>query len=176
MASEKTRAFIAWVLAKSGKNADKGFLAKLKKAESEATEHQAWEVLARWADLEKPWERRAYGIIGASLARLKTGKDGSLSMGGALKALAIKRGGSGEIEESAESLRLRRLLSCKDQEEVVEVLRPLLRYLVGQEIPVSHSQLLDELLWFDIDTSREKTRLRWAMDFYTKRENEEVSS
>ena len=176
MAGEKTRAFIAWVLAKSGTNADKGFLAKLKKAESEATEHQAWEILARWVDLENPWERRAYGLIGASLARLKAGKDGLLGMGGALQALFIKRGANGEIEGSAEALRLRRLLSCKDQEEAVEVIRPLLRYLVGQDIPISHAQLLDELLWFDVDASRERTRLRWAKDFYSKREKEEASS
>jgi CRISPR type I-E-associated protein CasB/Cse2 len=176
MASEKTSAFVTWILSKTGTNADKGFLAKLKKAESEATEYQAWEILARWIDLEKPWERRAYGIIGASLARLKTGTDGSLGIGEALKALFIKRGGSGEIDSSAEAVRLRRLLSCKDQEEAVEVIRPLLRYLVGQEIHVSHTKLLDELLWFDVDASREKTRLRWAKDFYSKKESGEASS
>lgn len=176
MAREKTSAFVAWVLSKTGTTADKGFLAKLKKAESEATEYQAWEVLARWIDLEKPWERRAYGLIGASLARLKSVKDGSLGIGEALKALFAKRGGDGEIEGSAEASRLRRLLSCKDQEEAVEVIRPLLRYLVGQEIPISHMQLLDELLWFDNEISREKTRLRWAKNFYSKKEIEEATS
>lgn len=176
MARVKSHAFVTWVLDKSNSPADRGFCAKLRKAESETTEHQAWDILAPWVDLENPWERKSYGLIGASLSRLKTGQDGTQGLGSALLGLFRKRGGSSEIETSAEAKRLRRLLSCKDQAELLDVIRPLLRYLVSQEISLSHAQLLDEVLFFGLDGSREKTRLRWAKDFYRKERKEEASS
>lgn len=176
MARDKSHAFVAWVLDKSEASADRGFCAKLRKAESEATEHQAWDILASWVDLENPWERKSYGLIGASLSRLKSRQDGTQGMGSALQALFRKRGVSGDIETSAEAKRLRRLLSCRDQAELMEAIRPLLRYLVSQEISLSHAQLLDEVLFFGLDGSREKTRLRWAKDFYRRERKEEASS
>lgn len=173
MADSKPKAFVEWVLSKTGDSGNKGLLARLRKAESETTESQAWEALSRWIDLEKPWERQAYGLIGASLSRLKSVKDGSLGLGGALRFLWVKRGGETKIEDSSEAMRLRRLLSCRDQNEALDVIRPLLRYLTGQDVPISHAILLEDLLWFNIDASQERIKLRWAKEFYVKSGEEE---
>ncbi len=165
MAQERSEAFVAWVLAHGS---DKGFSAKLRKADSEATAHQAWELLARWVDLEKPWERRAFSLIGASLSRTRTTVNGTLGLGAALRELSAQKGQVNEIESSPEAARLRRLLSCRDQEEVIDILGPLLRHLVGNNIALSHARLLDELLSFNYEVSQERTKLGWAKEFYQK--------
>lgn len=170
MAQERSEAFVAWVLTHGS---DKGFFAKLRKADSEATAYQAWELLARWIDLEKPWERRAFSSIGASLTRTKTTIDGTLGIGAALRMLSAQKGGVKEIESSTEAARLRRLLSCRDQEEVIDILGPLLRHLVAKNIALSHVRLLDELLSFNYEVSQERTKLGWAKEFYQKSTEEE---
>ncbi|WP_319757731.1 type I-E CRISPR-associated protein Cse2/CasB [uncultured Sphaerochaeta sp.] len=163
MENNKVDTFINWVLSK---NRDKGFIAKLRKADSETTEYQAWEILARWIDLDNPWQRRAFGLIGASITRVRAQKDGDLGLGSALRRLYLQHAKESEIERSAEALRLRRILSCRDQRELVAVLKPLLRYLVNNEIAISHTRLLKELLWFDHERAQERIRIRWAKEFY----------
>lgn len=163
MENNKVDTFINWVLSK---NRDKGVIAKLRKADSETTEYQAWEILARWIDLDNPWQRRAFGLISASITRVKAQKDGDLGLGTALRRLYLQHAKENEIEHSAEALRLRRILSCRDQRELVAVLKPLLRYLVTNEIAISHTRLLKELLWFDHERAQERIRIRWAKEFY----------
>jgi len=166
MAESKETSFVSWVLANQ-KEGNKGLMAQLRKAESETTEYQSWELLTRWIDIEKQWERNAYGLIGASLSRVKTGQDGNLSIGGALRALAFQKEKTlQDLGKSSEALRLRRLLACKDQDELINILRPLLRYLTTNEIGLSHKRLLKEVLWFGIEQSQERSKTRWVKDFY----------
>lgn len=168
MAEGKERSFVYWVLRQKHEE-NKGLVAKLRKAESPATEYQAWEILTRWVDLEKPWERDAYGLVGASISRSKREGDGSLSIGGALRVLALSRDKSLDLKGSSEALRLRRLVACTDQNELVDVLRPLLRYLNSKEIALSYERLLKELMSFHFEDAQERIKARWIKDFYVYR-------
>ncbi len=170
MPSQKSTSFVDYVINTISKENNKGFSAKLKKAENETTEYQSWEILARWVDLEYEKNRRAYALIGASLARAKPKKDGESSLGGALFTLFNQGGSSNDIESSPAALRLRRLLACRDALELIDVLRQVMRLLESKDIGFSRAQLLDDILWFDTEQSRERSRTRWANDFYRKQE------
>ena len=84
MSDSKEENFVAYVLERIHKMNDRGFAAKLKKADNEATEYQSWEILTSWADIERKNERRAFGLIGANLARSKRDADGKLGPGGGI--------------------------------------------------------------------------------------------
>lgn len=173
MAQERSEAFVRWVLAHEN---DKSFMAKLRKAGSETTAPQAWELLARWIDLDNPWERRAFSLVGANLTHTKASVDGTLGVGAALRTLFMQKDGGKEIETSSEAARLRRLLSCRDQEELVNILNPIIRYLTTKGVMLSFARLLDELLYFNVETSQERTKIRWVQEFHQKtwtQENEQ---
>ncbi|HOE90018.1 MAG TPA: type I-E CRISPR-associated protein Cse2/CasB [Sphaerochaeta sp.] len=166
MADGKEKAFVSWVL-RQKRDENKGLISRLRKAESPATEFQAWEVLARWVDIEKPWEREAYGLIGASVSRTGKEHDGSLSLGGALRAVALGKGKNIDLQDSSEALRLRRVVACTSQRELVDILRPILRYLNSKDVALSYERLLKELMTFHFEDAQERTKARWIKDFYT---------
>lgn len=171
MSNQKSEQFVDFVLEKIHKRGDKGFAAKLKKADNETTEYQSWEILSQWADLEDEKARRAYGLIGACLARGKKPTDGTLGLGSALHAVSQEKQEAGAAEDSSAAARLRRILACKDSLELIDILRPLLHFLESKEINISKARLLDEILWFNNDSSRERTRTRWAREFYGHKED-----
>lgn len=174
MAEGKEQSFVSWVL-RQKRDENKALVAKLRKTESPTTEIQAWEVLARWVDLEKPWERNAYGLVGASASRSKRESDGSLSIGGALRVRALSRDKSLDLKGSSEASRLRRVVACTDQKELIDVLRPLLRYFNSQEIGLSYERLLKELMSFHFEDAQERIKARWIKDFYIYKTEEDQS-
>lgn len=146
---------------------NKGFAAKIKKGDNSATEYQSWEILARWTKLGDRQSTKSFALIGASIARSKRSANGNLGLGGAIRSTVD---GKQEIEHSSGAVRLRRLLACQDQGELLRILRPTLRYLESKEIPVDYNRLLEDINWFNSDTSRERTRACWAEDFYRETE------
>lgn len=172
MNNQKSENFVSYVISKIRHENNKGFGAKLKKSDNEATEYQSWEILARWIDLESVKERKAYGLIGASLARSNFKNDGSLSLGKALYFSFRTENETGDIVKSSAATRLRRILACKESLELIDILRPILRFFQSKEINICYSRLLNEILWFDNDYSRDKIRSRWAQDFFGKMEEE----
>jgi CRISPR system Cascade subunit CasB len=148
----------------------KGFGAKLRKADNENTEYQSWEILSNWVNLEWESDRKAFALVGASIARSKPSEDGNLSVGEALRMVHLKDKDIGDIEKSSSASRLRRLLACKEKDELMDILKPVVRHVESKGIPLNHARLLDEILWFNDDASREKTRARWARDFFRKKE------
>lgn len=152
------RAFVAYALQRMAD--DTGVGAALRRADSLATEYQAWEHLARWCDLDKTWDRLPFATIAAALARAKPTKDGHQSLGRALAACYD----DGNQSDNAKS-KLRRLLACDSVEEACRVLRPLLSLMASKEkARLNYGSLLDDLLWFG-----ERTQQRWAMDFFGRR-------
>ena len=164
MNNSKTASFVDYVLER--KSDSKGFAAKLKRADNENTEYQSWDILSRWVDLENSLQRKAFCFIAASVARSEYSQDGSYSLGGALKQVFLQDGGEGEIEKSSVALRMRRVLACRDTNELIEILGPVLRFVESKGINYARKSLLNEILWFNNDSSRERTRTHWAQDFY----------
>ncbi len=168
MDDNKSTAFVNYII--NVVNENKGYAARMRKADNDATEYQAWDILANWVDLEKINERKAYSLIGASLARAKTSRDGNLSLGEALRMIHYKDNPSLEIEKSSTALRFRRILACKDQEELLNLLRVTLRYVESKDLVINYCQLLNEILWFNSEKSRDWTRSKWAKHFFKKGE------
>ena len=160
---KKTRgqAFVEYVLKRL--NQDSAFGAALRRADNPATEYQSWEYLAGWCDLEKDWERHPYAVIAAALSHAKPPHDGGLGIGQAIAACFD----DGNKSDSAKA-KLRRLLACDTVHEACTILRPLLSLIESKLAGsgLNYGQLLDDLLWF----KAERTRARWASDFYGRRE------
>ncbi len=154
-------AFIEYVLGRM--NNDNAFSAALRRADNPATEYQSWEYLAGWCDLEKAWERRPFATIASAIAHTKPAADGSLGIGKALAACYE----DGNKSDAAKS-KLRRILACDSTEEACVILRPLLSFISSHGAHIGYRKLLNELLYFG-----EKTKVKWAVDFYGRRWNDD---
>lgn len=157
----QTARFIKYVLSRLDEDAAMG--ARLRRADNASTEHQAWEYFARFGvDLEDVRCVKAYATVSAALARAKPEQDGAFSFGHSLAAVGEHREGEGK--ESPVTARLRRVLSCRTTEEACEVLRPLLTLLADKSSrPLCYERLLRDLLYFG-----DRTKRRWASDFYSR--------
>ncbi|HCJ94033.1 MAG TPA: type I-E CRISPR-associated protein Cse2/CasB [Sphaerochaeta sp.] len=162
--------FVNHVIKEVNDDRGKGFGAKLRKADNENTEYQSWEILSRWVNLEWESDRKAFALIGASIARVKPVADGKLSIGEALRMVHLKDKDIGDLEKSSSALRLRRILACKEKDELMDILKPVVRYVESSGLLLQQARLLDEILWFNNDESRERTRAKWARDFFRKKE------
>lgn len=164
---QKEDRFVEYVLQNLSR--DTGFRATLTRADNPQTEPQAWPYLANYCDLEKPWERLPYALVAACMARLRAEKNGTQSLG---EALRFSKENLLEDDDSIER-KLRRILACDNVEELVSVLRPILRYVTGKEnVSLNYAQLLRDVLYFN-----EKTKTIWAKQYYSKKkEVEECSS
>lgn len=163
--NKNTRAeqFVSYVIERI--KIDKGFAARLKRADNPATEYQSWELLAGFhVDLEKEWERLPYCIVGAALAKAKPETDGTFSLGAAI-AESFKEGNESEPAKA----RLRRLLACTDTSEACRTLRPLLTLMASRGVTTNFTQLLDQLLHYS-GWRQEKIRANWAQEFYRRTE------
>lgn len=157
--TEQTRSqrFVAAVLERCAQ--DKGFAARLRRADNPDTEHYAYGLLAAFGiSLECDEERRPFALIGAALSRSAGDRDGSLGLGEALRRCV-------ESEEQG-GARLRRMLACRRQEEACRMLRPLLSLIAARQAPLSHARLLDDLQAFRFEEARRRVRLRWAQEYY----------
>lgn len=168
LSNSRTEAFVDYIITNVSSGKDKGFGAKMRKSDNESTEYQAWEILAKWVDLERWGERRAFALVGASVARMKPSTNGSLSIGGALRQVHLLDGSPTDLDKSSTALRFNRILACRDQEEIINILRPTLRYIESKGVLLDYSQLLNEILWFNNENSKERTRARWAKHFFKK--------
>ncbi|TNL14189.1 type I-E CRISPR-associated protein Cse2/CasB [Kosakonia cowanii] len=153
--------FVSYVIERINK--DKGFAARLKRADNPATEYQSWELLAEFGvDLEKEWQRLPWCAVGAALARAQPKANGTLALGTAIAACYDE----GNQSEQAKT-RLRRLLACTSTTEASRILRPLLALMTSRGVTPNFSQLLEQLLWFS-GNGQDRIRARWAQDFYRR--------
>lgn len=162
----REQVFVEFVLARM-KN-DSAFGAALRRADNPATESQAWEHLARWCDIEKDWQWRPFATVSAAIAHAKPVTDGFLGIGKAIASCYD----DGNKSDPAKS-KLRRLLSCDSVKEACVVLRPLLSLIASRGVRLCYGQLLNELLYFG---DGEKIKVKWAVGFYGRRENDSLSA
>ncbi len=160
----REQAFVEFVLERMKK--DTAFGAVLRRADNPATESQVWEHLIRWCDIEDDRQRLPFATVAAAMARAKPERDGSLGIGKAIAACYDE----GYNSDQAKA-KLRRLLDCDSAQEVCKILRPLLSLCASRGAHLSYSQLLHDLIYFG-----EKTRIRWAIDFYPRRENDRLNA
>jgi CRISPR system Cascade subunit CasB len=139
---------------------DKGFAAKMRRADNPSTEHQCWDFLAAFGiDLEKENERLAFALIAAAVARSKIETNGTRRLG---KALLDRYDGDKDGQGKA---RLRRLLACEDVEELCRILRPILSLVLDKgKTELDHARLLRQISRFARDPQRIKAQ--WAQEYY----------
>ena len=160
--------FVAYILKRmngdkeKGIKPDTGFTAALRRADNPATEYQSWEYLAKWCNLDKDWERLSFALVASSLAKSRPKRDGYVVLGQAIAKSYEENGRRGNEQDSAKA-KLRRLLASKTAVEACEILRPILSLIASRQVMVCHAKLLNDLLYFG-----EKTKIRWASDFYGK--------
>jgi len=140
---------------------DKGFAARLRRADNPATEYQSWDILAPWINLDEAWQRLPYATVAAAIARSKVTENGKLGLGRAMANSYAAKMATNDDNNPANA-RLRRLLACDDIQEVCRVIRPILT-LISSKIdqPLDYRRLLLDLRYFG-----EKSKIRWAQDFY----------
>ncbi len=63
----KEQQFVQFIIERC--NQDKGFAARLRRADNPATEYQSWEILGPWVDLEDRYQRLPYATIAAAIGR-----------------------------------------------------------------------------------------------------------
>lgn len=155
----KEQLFVEFVIERCKQ--DKGFAARLRRADNPATEYQSWDILAPWVNLDEAWQRLPYATVAAAIARSKVTENGKLGLGYAMANSYADRMATSDDNNPA-SVRLRRLFACDDVQEVCRIIRSILT-LISSKIdqPLDYGQLLFELRYFG-----EKSKIRWAQDFY----------
>jgi len=160
----KEQQFVEFIINRC--NQDKGFAARLRRADNPSTEYQSWEILAGWIELDQIWQRLPYATVAAAIARAKIDKNGDLSLGKSLSLSYVEKDPT-QYSDQAQA-RLRRLLACNDVREVCRVIRPILTLISSKmQQPLDYGRLLSELRYFG-----EKSKIRWAQDFYGNRDRD----
>lgn len=152
----KQERFVAYVIKRCAE--DNGFAARLRRADNPDTEYQSYDIMISFGvDIEKDYERLPYALMGAALARSQEERDGTASLGKALR----------HCFEDAEQgdIRMRRLLACQSIDELCRILRPLLMLISSKSKQgICHARLLREMSFFNGNPQR--TKLAWAKDYY----------
>lgn len=161
--SERSQKFVDYIIQRIKNN--KGDAAALRRADNPNTEYQSWEILAGFnIKLDYENERLPFATIAADLARTKIEANGKISIGEAIALCYEDRSASDQAKA-----KLRRLLACDTTAEACRILRPLLTLADSKGVaPLNYVALLDDLLWFSHDESRQRIKARWAQSFYGK--------
>ncbi|MDO5536857.1 MAG: type I-E CRISPR-associated protein Cse2/CasB, partial [Desulfovibrionaceae bacterium] len=139
---------------------DTGFAVQLRSADNSVTCYRSWSVLnSLGVDVREDNERMPFSLVGASIARLRLETDGWSGMGGALRLCCD--------DEKRGELKLLRLLACEQVGSLCTIVRPMLRYIT-EKTPntLSHARLLDDMLRFRFDNSRQRVKKDWAWSYY----------
>lgn len=161
--SERSEKFVDYIIQRIKNN--KGDAAALRRADNPNTEYQSWEILAGFhIKLDSENERLPFAAIAADMARAKPEHNGKILIGQAI-ARCYDEGNQSDQAKA----KLRRLLACDATAEACRILRPLLTLAESKGIkPLNYAALLDDLLWFSHDESRQRIKAKWAQNFYGK--------
>lgn len=165
---KKTRgqAFVQWAVTKCME--DPATAAAMRKAASVNQEFRCWPFLVAFGvDINKPWERLPYVLIGSSIALTKVQTNGEMPFMAALAKIYDNGQDKSTDKQGPGEARLRRVLSCDSVEECCRVLRPVVGLVLSQSsLPVDLAGLLDDLLHFNF--MQRDVKASWATDYYRK--------
>lgn len=150
--------FVAMMIRRCQNPADTAFPAVMRRADNPNQCSAAWEFITPYCDLASDHQRLAFALVGAAIAREKPERDGSASIGQALRGICET-----DDDVERESRRLRRLIACGTAADLIPALRPILRYIQGRSSNIGYERLLRDLLYWN-----EKARIAWARDFYRR--------
>lgn len=143
--------------------------AMFKRADSEALNYQSWAFLLRnGIDIENADDRDIASLIIASIARSKSDKNGSKPFPRAL-ATCYPDGNASD----AAVIKMRRVCSCDSVQELVDVLRPVLRLIENRTGGIDYVELYWGLRRYKFDDRRQDIQARWMKAFYSTSVQEE---
>lgn len=162
--SNRSENFVNYIIKKVQES--KADSAALCRADNSQTEYQSWDILAVFGvNLEKEFERLPFAIVSASIARSKSKFNGKTSIGRAIAECYSEDNSSNQAKA-----KLGRLLACDSTEEACLILRQFLRLIESKSnLTLNYVKLLDDLLWFNHEESRQKIKASWAQNFYHKK-------
>lgn len=129
---------------------DRGALANLRGALSEARRQRAWPLLGGFPDAIGSPAYETVAALWAADAESATEADSNL--GDTLRRL-------GTEHNSFES-RFKRLLTC-DQDEIAARIAPVVRAAQAKGLAISYARLLSDLLWWN-----DRVKIEWAKAFW----------
>ena len=138
---------------------DRGALANLRAALSEARRHRAWPLLGSFPGAigdEK------YELVAALWAADPANAASDRNLGATLHALAA--------EHNSFEARFKRVLTA-DREEAPRLVAPLVRAALAKEVPVHYARLLSDLICWGDDV-----KVEWAKAFWGAGELEGADS
>lgn len=144
---------------------DKKASADLKKGDNKNLNYKSWQHLIKFnIDIENDKDRIVYGLIATNIVKNKLDKDGKDSIGLALSKCYENR----NQDDNHGEIKLMRLLACDNYRELCQVLKYYLPFIEEKAKGIlSYSILLKDILYFN-----EKTKAKWASDFFKKSKKE----
>lgn len=136
---------------------DTAWRAAMRRADNPVTAPGAWQYLIPFCRLSNKKERLAFSLVGSAIAREMPRENGKYNIGQALKFCTKNK-----ETENSELARLRRLLACSDAMELIEVLRPVIKYIQSKNVSLNY----EKLIWDILTWNNENTPIRWATGFF----------
>lgn len=165
--NEKYENFVKYIidLYKRDKKAE----VDLKKGDNKNLSYKSWQYLIKFnIDIEKDRDRIIYGLIATNIVKNKLDKDGKDSIGLALFKCYESKNQDNKKDNKGEA-KLMRLLACDNYNELCQVLKYYLPFIEEKaKGMLSYSVLLQDILYFN-----EKTKAKWASDFFKKVKKED---
>ena len=167
-------------IAEAAKRDERGFLAELRAGLNENSQERAWPIIARQGfNFTDGVRRRVWLTVGGLAAMLApTGLMSSswASMGAVMRKIKDGDSNNGESGIKSCEAKFRRLLNCSNSEELCELVVQVVRTAERKGVAVNCHQLFWDLVKWEDEESREKTRLRWTRDFYGVNQKTEEDS
>ena len=154
----------------NGLKEDRGRMAALRRGLSEATQREAWPVIA---SLGQDIGQIAPRTVAALFAVHPLVDAQAYSFGTSCRRIATDNGREPAIPESFER-RFRRLLACDSAGDVAGQLAAWVRLAAAKNVGLNYEELFKVLVGWPYAADR--TKLRWARDFWSPRraENDET--
>ena len=101
----------------------------------------------------------------ALIARSNVNKNGSINFASALALCYTDKSNS-----DAAVLRIKKICSCENVQELASSLRRLIALISSKNINVDYVSLLKDLMLFRYENQRDNLRIKWMKEFYSSEE------